>query len=81
MSDQDPEWTNKAQVHNALAILNLSRVVQPPVLFGILYWALGATTDLSKIAIIGIAFIIALGDYLALTLLVKQLKNKSNKIG
>jgi len=81
MSNQDPEWANKAQVHNTLTILNLSRVVQPLIMFGILYWVLGFATDFSKAVIIGLAFLVAFGDYLALTWLVNKIESKNKTIG
>lgn len=81
MSQQDPEWMEKTQTHNAVTILNMARAVQPLIMFAILYWILGVATDFSKPVIIGLSFLVALGDYLALTWLVKKVGGKDKTIG
>ena len=81
MSSQDPEWNAEAKKHNALTILNLSRVVQPLIMFGIVYWALGFVTGFSQPLIIGLAVLAAAADWLALSWIVKMVKGKDNTIG
>ena len=81
MSNQDPEWRKSQQTHNALTVLNLALFAQPLIMFGVLYWALGFSTDFSKTTIIGLAFLAACFDWLILRWLIKKLRGKGNRIG
>ena len=81
MSNQEPEWVNKSQIHNTLTILNLALFAQPLIMFGVLYWALDFSTDFSKYTVIGLAFLAAFFDWLMLRWLIKKLRGKGNTIG
>ena len=81
MSGQDPEWLQKTKTHNAITVLNLARFAQPLVIFGILYWILGAATDFSLRAVIGLAALAAIADWLLLGWIIRKLKVKDNTIG
>jgi len=79
MNNQNPEWLRKAQVHNALTILNLSLFAQPLVIFGILYWVLDNGTDYSQTVVIGLSALAAVVDFLLLVWIIRKVKGKSYK--
>ena len=80
---KDPEWMNKAAVHNALTMLYLSLIAQPLIIFGILYWVLDNGTDFSQNKVIVFAVSAAVVNFLLLLWIIKKLKGpkKDNTIG
>jgi len=79
---KDPEWMNKAAVHNALTMLYLSLLVQPLIIFGILYWVLGNGTGFNHTKVIVLSGLAAAVSFLLLLWIIRKLKGKKdNTIG
>jgi len=79
MSNKDPEWVNKAAVHNGVTALMLALVVQPFIVFGGLYWVLDHGTDFGDTSVITLAILAAVFDFLLLLWIIKKLKGKGGK--
>ncbi len=81
MRGSDSERQTKQQAQSTVSILNIARFVSPLGMFAVLYWMLGSFFEFNKAVVLGLSFVFALGDYLALTWLVNIFTGKNNKIG